>query len=161
MPEHGPKYSQAMREAILERDNYECQGCRIFEGCDRREPHRIPARIDEREARGGILQVHHILPQSFSDRPAIGINPNFPENMLTLCKPAHIGETGVHPDTYEAMLQYRQGNKQAYKEMSQARSALLDQRQIYWDDSHDRQLQVMAIRNTQRAKRDGWVWRWE
>lgn len=141
-----PKYGKRVRESILERDNHECQGCGVFAGCDRREPERIPAR----------LECHHILPQLYMERLG-GINPNYPENMVTLCRTAHRGHaTSIHPDMHQAGIDYNQGNKDAYKQASANHAALLAQRQIYWNDVHDRQLSVIAVRNTQRRRREGW-----
>ena len=142
-----PKYGKVVRESILERDNHECQGCRIFEGCDRREPERIPAR----------LEVHHILPQSYAEH--LNFNPNYPENLITLCRDAHRGhESSVHPDMYQAGIDYNQGNKDAYKEASRLHKVKLRAREIFWNDSKDRQMTVQATRNTQNRRREGWRW---
>lgn len=142
-----PKYGKNVRESILERDKHECQGCGIFDGCDRREPERIPAR----------LEVHHIHPQSYAEK--LGFNPNYPENLITLCRFAHRGhEDSVHPDMYQAGIEYNQGNKEAYKEASLMHRVELAARRIFWNDENDRKLSVQAVRNTQRRRQEGWRW---
>ena len=157
MLESAPKYSRVVRESILERDNYECQGCGIFEGCDRREPERIPARIEDRNGNGGRVQIHHIIPQMYGER--LGIEVNYPSNMIALCKFAHVGhDDAVHPDMNRAGIEYNEGNKNAYKEAIGKHEELLDRREIYWNDRHDRKLSVQAVRNTQRRIKEGWRW---
>ena len=74
--------------------------------------------------------------------------------MISLCNECHVGEHGVHPDTHEARVEYLN--------MSKKRGEKLADREIYWDDSHDRQLQVRAVRNTQQARIEGdWEWQWD
>jgi len=141
-----PKYGRAVRENILKRDN-ECQGCGIFEGCDRREPERIPAR----------LEVHHILPRGYAKR--LDFNPNFPENLITLCKPSHRGDvSSVHPDIYRAGIEYNRGDKDAFTKAKAHHERLLDNQRIYWNGEHDRQLSAQAVRQTQKRRREGWRW---
>jgi len=38
------------------------------------------------------LQVHHVLPEGYSDRHVESINPNSPHNLVTLCGKHHIGK---------------------------------------------------------------------
>lgn len=140
------------RLAIRERDDNHCQGCGIFTLCERREPERIPER----------LNVHHILPRGYSSR--VGIDPNFAENLITVCKTFHTGHPtlSIHPDTFQAQMTY-QGQKKsgvfpdAYQRMSERRVELLDNRQIYWNNMYDRQLTVQAVKLTQLKQREGWV----
>lgn len=131
------------RFAIRERDNNECQGCGITSICTRNTPDRIH------------LQVHHIIPQGYSKR--MGIDPDYPENLITICENLHIGHPtqSVHPDTYQARETYR-GQKESYNQMIEARKVKLENREIYWNTQYDRQFHVIATRNTQRIKVTGW-----
>lgn len=96
---------------------------------------------------------HHILPQRYAKR--FGINPDYPENVVSLCENAHVGnghETGpvIHPDMLQARQEYRSGNKNAYKEITELRSDLLDNKQVYWNTDFDRAMQALAVLNTQQ-----------
>ena len=48
-------------------------------------------------------------------------------------------------------------NQNVYNEVFTERDTKLNNREIYWNDEWDRQMMVVAIRNTQRAVKDGWV----
>jgi 5-methylcytosine-specific restriction endonuclease McrA len=132
------------RVAIRERDDNECQGCGLFQPCTRDVPLRIH------------LQVHHIIPRAYSVR--LGLNPNYGENLVTLCENMHIGHPtlSIHPDTYQARETYR-GEKNSYNQMVVSRLEKMANREIYWNNMYDRQLTVIAARNTQEKEEEGWV----
>lgn len=134
-------FTKSQRDWIDERDNHQCQAPWEHE-CN------------------GLTQAkrhkHHIIPQRYAER--MGIDPDYPENGISICENAHVGnghETGdvIHPDMRQARLEYRLGNKEAYVEAIRRREGILDRRQIYWNDTYDRVLQTIAIRNTQRFKK--------
>lgn len=103
------------------------------------------------------VDVHHVVPQHYSQR--MGIDPDFDENAITLCTNRHRkAPDSVHPDVFSALNEYREGNKEAFKDMARDRQELLKNKHKYWDDTHDHQFHVLAVRNTQRAKKEGWVW---
>lgn len=138
--------SKAERQAIVKRDENRCQGCGIFQFCPRDVPNRI---VTPR------LEVHHILPRGYAN--TLNFDPNYPENLITLCTTMHRGHPqSIHPDTHQATWDYRQ-NKNAFSEMMEARRVLLQNHKIYWNDQYDRQLNVIATRNTQYAEHNGWI----
>jgi hypothetical protein len=93
-------------------------------------------------------EVHHILPQRYLTQ--MGVDPDYPENGIDLCKNAH---NVVHPDRVEALRNYHEEKKKggnSFNDMFQERQEKLKNREIYWNDEHDRPMQVVATRNTQR-----------
>ena len=81
------------------------------------------------------LEVHHILPQAYSRQ--FGVDPDYPENAISLCRTFHQQEIHITniPEAHQA----------------------LRERRPYWDTTHDRKLGTIAVRNTQRAKKSGWI----
>lgn len=131
------------RYTIRERDEDHCQGCGIWVHCDRKEPERNTER----------LQVHHISPRGYSLR--LNINPNYSENLITLCTKMHVGHIdSIHPDTYQAKMTYA-GEQDSYHKMNIARREKLDNREIYWNPAYDRPMSMIAVRNTQKAIVEG------
>jgi len=118
-------FTQKQRRWILDRDNEQCQA-------------------PFRHRHGGRLEVHHILPQGYSSRMGIE-DYDYPENGITLCQVAH---DTIHPDVPKARGDYHQ-DVGSFGKLREQRSEKLDKKQIYWNDDHDRQLQVVAIRRTQ------------
>jgi len=98
------------------------------------------------------LEVHHIMPQGYCKQ--MGINPDYAENGLTLCEEAHQGY--IHPDSHTAKTIYR-SDKRAFSRVMSHRKDMLRNRQPYWNERYDRQMSVVAVRNTQRARAEGWV----
>ena len=88
----------------------------------------------------------------------LGVDPDFPENGVSLCSNAHIGDLGIHPDTADATREYRKGDKKAYEKMQKDRKDKLEEHVIYWNPDHDRKLDILALRATQRAEKKGWSW---
>lgn len=129
-------FTKKQREAILERDGNKCQ-------------------FPEKHVHKGELQVHHIIPQRYAEEVGIE-NPDFAENGISLCEEAHVGPQGVHPDIFQAKKKYKQ-NPNSYVEIFNQRKEKLKKKQIYWDDTWDRQMHVVAVRNTQKATREGWI----
>lgn len=106
---------------------------------------------ESRECATCPLHVHHILGQRYLKN--FDVDPDFPENAITIGKPAH---DAIHPDVKTAQRNYHT-NKNSYHEIFDARNTLLDQRKIYWVSTWDRAMQVIAIKRTQLAKKRGWV----
>lgn len=129
-------YSQKQREAILERDKRKCN---------------YPLPHDC----GGELCVHQIIPPRYAK--AVDVDPDFPENGLTICTNIQAGPNGIFPDLAQARAEYPL-NQDSFREAAALRSKKLAQKQIYWNDEHDREMSVTAVRNTQRAKKSGWEW---
>ena len=140
------------RLSILERDNGECQGCRIArEICPRLTP----------EANPNKLQVHHILPRGYAQR--VGFDPDYPENLITVCTTLHTGHPtrSIHPDTFQAKETYRgqtKPRKSSFQEMKERREQLIAERQTYWNTEWDRPLSAQAVKNTQTERKKGWEW---
>lgn len=107
------------------------------------------------------VQVHHVRPVGYCDK--LDVDPNYAYNGLSICKIAHVSEDGVHPDTAEALKKYRgngvKGDRDAFKRMSDVRKEKLAERVIYWDPKADRPMDMLAIRNTQKAENSG-KWHW-
>ena len=107
--------------------------------------------------------IHHVLPQRYALRH--GVDPDFPENGLDICTNAHIKGWKVngkeldpiHPDTKRARLSFGRGDKDAFKKMEKERDEKIDEKVPYWNTTHDRAMQTLAVRNTQKAKRFGWM----
>lgn len=128
-------FTKRQREAILKRDDGECQ-------------------FPEKHEHKGGLQVHHIIPQRYAKEVGIE-DPDYPENGITLCEEAHTGKNGIHPDISRAKKSYGK-NKNAYNEVFQERQEKLKNRQVYWNTTWDRLMSVIAVRNTQKKKKEGW-----
>lgn len=129
------------RIAIRERDNNQCQGCRIWPHCERD----TPATTN--------LEVHHLLPRAYASR--VGINPNFPENLITICQTMHTGHRdSIHPDSFQAKMTFRE-NPKVFLELGIEVREKLDNRQIYWNDNYTRPLAVRAVKNTQKVVSEG------
>lgn len=127
-------FTRKERNAIVERDGERCN---------------FPS---EHDCNGeDKLQVHHILPQRFLEK--LGVEPDFPENGLTVCENAHLNL--IHEDIGRAKREYSQ-NQNVYNEVFIERDKKLKNREIYWNDDWDRKLMVTALRNTQRAEKKGW-----
>lgn len=136
----GMAFTQAQRRAIIERDKGVCQAP-FAHKCDGSEA--IP--LEDRS-----LQVHHILPQRYCE--VVGIpNPDFAENGITLCKHSHIGPQGIHPDIAHAH------TKDDFKKVFEERNKKLENHEVYWDASHDRQMHAIAVKRTQLALKGSWV----
>ena len=81
------------------------------------------------------LEVHHIQPQAYARR--FGVDPDFSENGISLCRDFHQKE--IHN-----------------MKVPEAQKALRERR-VYWNPEHDRMFHAIAVRNTQRMKRKGWI----
>lgn len=133
-------FTKKQRDAIVERDGGKCQ-------------------MPKKHRHKGGLQVHHILPQRYCEKVGIE-DPDYPENGITLCEEAHVGPNGIHVDIYNAKKDYHKKKREggsSFGEAFEERDKKLDNREIYWDDTYDRQMSAIAVRNTQRAKKKGWV----
>lgn len=102
--------------------------------------------------------LHHILPQRYA--LTYGVNPDFATNGIRICKGVHIENSDkdivIHPDTREAKKAYNAGNKKAYDEMMEDRKAKIEEKTPYWNYHYDRPMQVVALKNTQKASIFGW-----
>lgn len=69
-------------------------------------------------------------------------------NGITLCEFHHVGnENAIHPDTFEALLAYRAGDKKAFEKMMEKRAELCKKGIPYWNSDHD----LMFVRIVQKA----------
>lgn len=149
-------FNVKQRKAIVERDKE--VGIKIEtnkEGCQWPYPHKC----------SGKIHVHHALPEMYQKKMGIP-NPDTPDIAISLCNNIHIGDEGKkqhgpHPDQPFFLAEYRKGDKKAFEKMQKERAEKLDERVIYWDDTHERELLVLARRNTQKMdkKKKGW-WSW-
>ena len=97
------------------------------------------------------LQVHHILPRGWCRlHMPHSFQVNGSMNGICICKYHHVGKGSVHPDTYEALIAYQQGNKQSFKEMVDKRKELNEQGIPYWNTSFDWQFMRLVKRHTAR-----------
>ena len=131
-------FTLKQRKAIVERDDHQCQSP-------------IPHNCNQEKG----LEVDHILPQRYLY--TLGVDPDFPENALTKCKNSHDKK---HPDRIKARREYHHGKSNGvdtFKELQVERNGKLKERTIYWNDQDDRKDQVIALRRTQRAKQEGWI----
>jgi hypothetical protein len=96
------------------------------------------------------LEVHHILPQRYCER--LGINPDYPENVLTVCRNAH---HKIHPDMGAAIKDYAKQGLEAIKNVFKSREAALDHHQVYWDGKWDRPMSAQAVKLTQKSRSAG------
>ena len=127
-------FSKKQRESILDRDSRRCN---------------YPLPHDC----GGDLCVHQIIPPRYAK--VVGLDPDYPENALTICKNIQAGPNGIFPDIAEAQATYAQ-NPDSFKQAILKRAKKLAKRQIYWNPAHDREMNVMAAKNTQQAEKQGW-----
>ena len=129
-------FTSSQKKAIRERDGNRCQ---------------FPA--DHPCNEKAELQVHHIIPQRYAKEVGIE-DPDFAENGITLCEISH--QNKVHPDMQEAQQTYHK-NPNSFAQAFQKRDDKLKSREVYWNTTWDRLLHVLAVRNTQRAIKGGWV----
>ena len=117
---------------------------------------------------GGKLEVDHLLPQRFA-REALGMleeEYDVPENLLTRCVNHHRGHPDSHhPDANEALWNYRQGDKDSFKKMVDARNQRIQEKKLCWNNQGDAQARRQARLLTKQAdKKHGlgwWIWsRW-
>lgn len=132
-------FTKAQRKSIAyERDGGKC---------------RATVKHECNEAKG--LEVDHIIPQRYAAE--VGIDPDFPENALTKCKAAH---NIKHPDRISTLQKYHALKAQginAFAVLGEERKKKLKEKVIYWNSANDRTDSVMAIRLTQQARKQGWV----
>lgn len=128
-------FTDRQRKAILDRDDNQCQAI-------------TPHEHDTTHS----LEVDHLIPQRYAER--IGIpDVDLPEYALTKCRTAHDLR---HPDRIQARETYRD-NHNSFEEMGQERNGKLDHKEIYWNDEFDRQEMALALKRTEKAKQEGWV----
>lgn len=131
-------FTKEQREAIRARDGGNCQVKKV-----------IPHECNDNKG----VQIHHILPQRFSKDMGI-INPDYPENGISLCENFH--QHYIHPDMGIAQKKYGQ-DRESFKEAFARRNEMLENKQIYWNTNYDRIMGVIAVRNTQKSKKEGWI----
>lgn len=118
-------FTKKQREWFIERDK-QCQMFFYLNGKWKQCPNKTN------------LQVHHIIPRGWSKKHMpVNFPVNGSMNGICLCKSCHVGINGVHPDTYEASLEYRKGDKQAYDKMREKRRTLNNKGIPYWNTQHD------------------------
>lgn len=92
------------------------------------------------------LQVHHIKPHGYLRRVAPKVSADYPENAITLCRNAH---ECIHPDVVVARNNYHL-DKEVFYKLRDQRNFLMDNRKIYWVDTWDRLMEVVALVNTRK-----------
>jgi hypothetical protein len=95
------------------------------------------------------LQVHHIHCHAYMNIVAPGVSADYPENAITLCRTAH---EMIHPDVIWARNGYHLDHD-IFNKLRQRRTYLMKNRQIYWVDTWDRQLQIIALINTRKFEK--------
>lgn len=138
----GMAFSAKQREWILARDNHECQGHTVMMS------HRC---LHDQE-----LQVHHIEPQLYMyEHGAQEDEVDTPENAITLCSVAHVDSRGdnpnaIHNDQYAVKCEYREGNKNAFRDMQFPRLEKVRQGLKYWNDRFDGGFKAYARDTTRK-----------
>lgn len=142
--------SKKQRQAILERDEYQCQfpvydEDRGFHACGRK----------------GRLEVHHLRPQRQGKSEGMTEEElDRPENLLTLCYYHH--QVFIHPDMEEARKDYgrqkRRGIKKpdSFKRAFQERDRKVRNGEVYWNDDWDEAMKEVAKERTDNAIIRGW-----
>lgn len=131
-------FTRLQRDAIKNRDEHHCQ---------------FPSKHNCNQGPDGkFLVVHHLLPQRYSQK--FDIDPDFPENGLSICSNAH---DLIHPDMVAARENFSE-DKEVFDEVFEARRRMLDENKIYWVTTWDRAMYAIALRNTQKARLNGFEW---
>lgn len=101
------------------------------------------------------LQIHHILARGWcATHMPRQFHVNGPTNGITLCRYHHVGNTrAVHPDTWEALQEYRKGDKGAFSKMRQDREIKNHIGVPYWNTQYDWQFSRLAHKFTSRHLR--------
>ena len=73
--------TKKQRDWVLERNGGKCQYCWKDEGG---KWHRC--------GRSDCPEVHHIIPEGFANENVKSMDPNSPENLITLCSAHHTGK---------------------------------------------------------------------
>lgn len=143
----GMAFRLSQRKAIIQRD--QSVGIKLegnLNGCQWPYKHKC----------SGKIHVHHVLPEMY--QRTLGIpNPDLPDVALSICSNIHIGEEGQkqhgpHPDQPKYLADYRKGDKKAFERMQKDRKDKLTERQPYDDQTHFREMLVLARRNTQKME---------
>lgn len=100
------------------------------------------------------VQIHHVIPQKYAQR--VGYFADVVENGITLCEHSH--QRMIHGDMREARQDYHT-DKNSYKKVFKKRKQKLDEKEIYWNDTWDRQLYVTVTRSEQRAQKAGIIFK--
>lgn len=128
-------FNKAQRQWILDRDGNKCK-----------------APFKHTEDTEHPLEVHHVLPQRYGK--VVGLEEetlDVPQNAVTLCRAGH---DVIHPDRVSARQTYhqaKQNGQDTFKELMSKRGKKLEQKQVYWNTEHDRAMQVVALRQTQKV----------
>jgi len=151
-------FSQRQKEWLRRRDTDSETGlvrCQ-FQGENKKGWSQCP--MDEKKANGvRHLHCHHIIPAGWFKSKIKNLaelpdeqTENFPENGIVLCEAFHHnGPKGVHPDYAAALPAYRNGNKNAFKEVAENHSKLENEDTPYWNQKYDNLLWQIANERTQ------------
>ena len=132
-------FTRKQRLAIIERDEGKCQATVPHQHSTAKYP----------------LEVDHIIPQRYG--AAIGLDEESidrPENALTKCRNAHDLK---HRDRIAAREKWAESHNGSFQQMFEERREKLENNEVYWDTSYDRQDMVQALKRTQNAKKKGWI----
>jgi hypothetical protein len=104
------------------------------------------------------LELHHCTPQRYGFKMGLDEETlDVPENAISLCVKAH---DVIHPDRVAARQNYHQDKAQginSFEKLGEERAKKLEERTVYWNTEHDRAMRVIAMRQTQEAKKKGWI----
>lgn len=140
--------SWKQRQAIRQRDNFECQANGNIQ-------------------HGGRLEVDHIIPKEFAEK-ALKLRPeqyNHPNNLLTKCQNHHRGHPDSHhPDMHVALDSYQHGDHEAIAKAAHEHTEKAKKGQVYWNNAHDAEDRKTAIENSKKedqrrgGRRSWWPW---
>lgn len=159
-----PPLTPSERQSIIERDNSTSQMRHYSEERGFYKRTREDCKICTITGKECGLQVHHINPRGNGG----GNNPN---NLITLFTCEHVGKRAdgslvdyheefvVHPDTIDATIDYRAGNKKAYANMAKRRDDIYKSGEPYWNTDHDAEMTETAHENTLIAAAHGWIYK--
>lgn len=130
-------FTQKQRAAIIERDEGKCQATVPHQHSTAKYP----------------LEVDHVIPQRYAEK--IGLpDVDIPENALTKCRNAHDLK---HRDRIAAREKWAESHNGSFESMFKERNEKLENGEVYWDTTYDRQDMVQALKRTQIAKKKGWI----
>jgi hypothetical protein len=139
--------TKSQREYILDRDEHHCH----FPIRHTSETYR-PCRLADN------LEIHHITPYRWAQ---VRLNwetdeINNPNNLLTLCRFHH--RRVIHPDLYQAQMNYGALGKEAFEQVFSYRRTLTDKGIPYWFAIYDDVFQRIAHRQTVNMELAGREW---
>lgn len=143
-------FTDSQRRWILERDGYRCQFRMMQLG------HWVRCRNTK------DLHVHHVVPRFWASlHYPWDFEINGVSNGITICAGHHVGKGldienapyVIHADNIRAYIAYRNGNRNAFNEMLEARGDLARRGIPYWVTTWD--MMLLRIAQREAAKFEG------